>query len=144
VQTRVYLPLTVSELRRLGRDGTLAPAPIPAYAVTVDLRRERPGADEEELEYLAFLDAAGSGTAGTVRVVAAADVDADAVEELLAREAPVSEVRVTVPVPMRHVASLHVAEGPVATAAGNGIPDLASGFSWYDATELDVVVDLLT
>jgi hypothetical protein len=136
---RIYLPLTVPELRRLGRDGTIEPAPITAYAVTTDLRRDHPSADEDELEYLAFLDAAGSVPAGAVRVVAAADVDADAVGEVLAGDASVSQVRVALPVPKRRVASLHVAEATGAGAASNGIPE----FSWYDATELEVVLDLL-
>ena len=40
---RIYRPLTVEELRRLGADGYLAPAPFTAYAVTDDLRRRAPG-----------------------------------------------------------------------------------------------------
>jgi len=39
-------------------DDRLEPAPFTAYAVTTDLRREHPNADDEELEYLAFIDAA--------------------------------------------------------------------------------------
>ena len=38
VQTRVYVPLTVAALRRLGTGGLLEPAPFTAYAVTNDLR----------------------------------------------------------------------------------------------------------
>jgi hexokinase len=63
-------------------------------------------------------------------VVAAADVDADVVTDLLAPAARVSAVRVAADVARRQVASFHVAtDGP--------------DYSWYDATELDVVVDLL-
>jgi hypothetical protein len=136
VQTRIYRPLTVDDLRRLSRDGVLGPAT--AYAVTQDLRREHAGADEEELEYLAFLDAARA--AESVRVLAAADVDDSQVDELLDATLAVSAVRVTAPVPRRHVVSFHVA-GPsdAAESAASGIP----AFSWYDATELDVVLDLL-
>jgi len=44
--------------------------------------------------------------------------------------APVSAVRVAEPVPRRQVASFHVA-------------DEGADYAWYDATELDVVIDLL-
>ena len=57
-------------------------------------------------------------------------VDAELVTDLLEPGAPVSAVRVAAAVPRRQVASFHV--------AGHG-PD----YSWYDATELDVVIDLL-
>ena len=140
MQTRVYLPLTATELRRLRESGRIEPAPMTAYAVTSDLRRDHPGADDEELEYLAFLDAAGSAAPDAVRVVAAADVDAEAVAELLAGDAALSQVRIAIPVPKRRVASLHVAEPTNAGETSNGIPE----FSWYDATELDVLVDLLS
>ena len=119
--------------------GRLEPAPFTAYAVTTDLRREHPNADDEELEYLAFIDAASdgasdaatdAGTGGPARVVAAADVDADLLTDLLVPGAPVSAVRVAAAVPRRQVASFHVA-------------DEGADFAWYDATELDVVIDLL-
>ena len=129
MQIRIYLPLDRSGLRRLAEDGRVGPAPFTAYAATTDLRREHPNADDEELEYLAFTDAATTGEEPP-SVVAAADVDADVVTDLLAPAAPVSAVRVAADVARRQVASFHVAtDGP--------------DFSWYDATELDVVVDLL-
>jgi hypothetical protein len=131
--------VTVDELRGLSRDGVLGPPPATAYAVTDDLRRENGGADEEELEYLAFLDAASA--TGSVRVLAAADVDDSQVDELLDAGLPVSAVRVTAPVPRRQVVSFHVADpGDPGERAAAGIP----AFSWYDATELDVVLDLLS
>ncbi len=143
MQTRIYRPLTVAELRRLSRDGALGPAPTTAYAVTGDLRRGHPGADDEELEYLAFGDAARSGA--DVRVVAAADVDDADLAELLDPTLAVSAVRVTAEVPRRQVVSFHLAEAGSATdtAAPTG-PDGIPAFSWYDATELDVVLDLLS
>jgi hypothetical protein len=129
VQNRVYVAMDRPALRRLAADSTLSPAPFTAYAVTTDLRREHPNADDEELEYLAFTDAAAAGPKPPA-VVAAADVDADVVTDLLAPAAPVSAVRVAADVARRQVASFHVAtDGP--------------DYSWYDATELDVVVDLL-
>lgn len=146
VQTRIYRPLTVAELRHLGDEGVVGPAPFTAYAVTAGLRREHPGADDEELEYLAFTDAVTtglSGGGGDARVVAAADVDEELVVAPDPAGQPVTAVRVSGPVPRRQVASFHVADpagsdGQAGAGAG-GIPEL----SWYDATELDVVVDLL-
>ena len=135
VQNRVYVALDRTALRRLATAGRLEPAPFTAYAVTTDLGRENPNADDEELEYLAFTDAASDGataaaTGGPTRAVAAADVDADLVTDLLEPGAPVSAVRVAAPVPRRQVASFHVA-------------DEGADYAWYDATELDVVIDLL-
>jgi len=139
VQNRVYVALDRTALRRLATAGRLEPAPFTAYAVTTDLRREHPNADDEELEYLAFIDAASdgasdaatdAGTGGPARAVAAADVDADLLTDLLVPGAPVSAVRVAAAVPRRQVASFHVA-------------DEGADYAWYDATELDVVIDLL-
>ena len=135
---RVYLPVTVDDLRTLERSGALT-APRDGYAVTSDLRRERPAADLDELEYLAFGDAAAAAPAAA-RVVAAADVDSDEVSELVAAQLPVSAVRVEAAVPRRAVASFHVAGGAGAGSAADGIPE----HSWYDATELAVVLDLVT
>ena len=50
--TRVYVPVGLPELRRLSQEGRLGPPPVTAYAVTSDLRRTQPGADEEELEIM--------------------------------------------------------------------------------------------
>ena len=130
VQTRIYVPLAPAALRALGESGRLEPAPFTAYAVTTDLRRENPGADDEELEYLAFTAATSAGDAP---VVAAADVDADLVSDLLDGGAPTSAVRIARPVSRRQVASFHVADGS----------GPARDYSWYDATELDVVIAAL-
>ncbi len=138
VQRRIYRPLAVAELRRLGADGAVEPAPFTAYAVTSDLRREHPSSDEDELEYLAFTDAAASGAPGGVPLLAAADVDEDDVAELLDAGRAVSAVSISAAVPRRQVVSFHVAE------PGRGADDGVPAYSWYDATELDVVVDLLT
>ena len=135
VQARVYVPLTVAALGRLSTGGQLEPAPLTAYAVTNDLRREHPNADDEELEFLAFTDAATS-TGDPAVVIAAADVDADVVTDLLAPAAAVSAVRVASAVPRRQVASFHVADQG---SGADGQPD----YSWYDATELEAVLDLL-
>ena len=128
VQTRIYVQMTAASLRRLRDSGELQPAPFTAYAVTTDLRRGNPSADDEELEFLAFTDATAAGDAP---VVTAADVDADLVTDLLDDGAAVSAVRIASPVSRRQVASFHVVDldGP--------------DYSWYDATELDVVIDAL-
>jgi Family of unknown function (DUF6912) len=137
VQTRIYVPVTSTGLRRLGDGGSLEPPPFTAYAVTTDLRREHPTADDEELEYLACSDAVRSvGSAATV--VAAADVDAEVVTDLLDPGAPVSAVQVAGAVPRRQVASFHVAD-PSSEGADGALTD----YLWYDATELDVVVGLV-
>jgi uncharacterized protein DUF6912 len=132
VQTRIYVPLTAAALRGLSVSGVLEPAPLTGYAVTTDLRRANPGADDEELEYLAFTDATSADEAP---VVAAADVDADVVTDLLDGGAATSAVRIARPVSRRQVASFHVAD-PDGTGSS---PD----YSWYDATELDVVLAAL-
>jgi uncharacterized protein DUF6912 len=141
VQRRVYLPLAEGEVRRLGSTGALDSVPLTGYAVTAELRRRHPGMDEEELEYLAFSDAARSDAAP---VVAAADLGADVLAERelggerVSSGGSVSQVQVSAPVLRRQMVSFHVAEASAASGDG-GIPE----FSWYDATELDVVVGLL-
>lgn len=134
---RIYVPVTSTGLRRLGDGGSLEPPPFTAYAVTTDLRREHPTADEEELEYLAFLDATTSQSRDGA-AVAAADVDAEVVTDLLDAGVPVSAVQVAAGVFRRQVASFHVAD-----AASKGADRALRDYLWYDATELDVVVDLL-
>ena len=137
MQTRIYVPVTSTGLRGLADGGSLQPPPFTAYAVTTDLSREHPTADDEELEYLAFSAATTSG-ADAATVVAAADVDADVVTDLLDPGAPVSAVQVAAAVPRRQVASFHVAD-----ASSEGTDGALTSYLWYDATELEVVVDLL-
>ena len=73
VQNRVYVALDRTALRRLATAGRLEPAPFTAYAVTTDLRREHPNADDEELEYLAFIDAASDGASDAATDAGPAD-----------------------------------------------------------------------
>lgn len=138
MQTRIYVPLTVAALRDLSRTGAIGPAPLTAFAVTTDLRQAHTTADEEQLEYLAFLDAARSFANGVVPVIAAADVDEESVAEVGSGAA---EVRVSTPVPRRRVAAFQVAEE---ADMPTGSLEAAVDYLWYDATELDVVIDLLT
>jgi hypothetical protein len=138
-QTRIYLPLTPSDVQALAERREVGPAPVAAYAVTRRLERSLPTADEEEWEYAALTEAveaaeAAQGTTVAKRVVAAADVDPAWVEDDATRDG-LGAVRVTSPVPLRLVVSLHVDE----TAGDQGMEDLL----WYDVTELDEVLRIL-
>ncbi|MBK6954866.1 MAG: hypothetical protein IPJ15_16615 [Actinomycetales bacterium] len=140
-RVRIYLPLTAAEVDVLLAGDSLRPAT--AYAVTVRLASVTPGADVEELEYAAFLDAAAaagrarSGDIAARRVIAAADVDPGAVTELaLPHERTPAEVALGAPVDLRAIASLHVDEEPGS--------DDDSDLLWFDATEALSVRQLLT
>jgi Family of unknown function (DUF6912) len=56
--TRVYVPVTRTELHRLVAEHAL-PGPLVAHAVTADLRDAWPDGDEEQWEYAALMAAAG-------------------------------------------------------------------------------------
>jgi hypothetical protein len=138
-QTRIYVPLTGDDVRRLAATRQVQGAPVRAFAVTDKVERALPTGDEEEWEYAALteaVEAAGvlQGTAVGRRVVAAADVDpswvaGDGLSEGL------SAVTVEQPVPLRRIVSFHVDE----TAGDQGMEDLL----WYDVTELDEVLRLV-
>jgi hypothetical protein len=138
-QTRIYLPMTPDDVRRLAAEREVGPSPLRAYAVTQRLERSHaPDLLEEELEYAALTEAveraAGlQGNRVTKRVVAAADVDPAWVRG--SDDDGLAAVEVTHAVPLRLVVSFHVDE----TAGDQGLEDLL----WYDATELDEVLRLL-
>ncbi|MEO8830046.1 DUF6912 family protein [Lapillicoccus sp.] len=138
MQQRIYVPVTRRTLMSLRAGAGLTGTPLLAFAVTEGLRRDNPGADEEQLEYLAFAQAVAAAP-GEQRVVAAADVDADIVAIVSEADVPArsSAVRVADSVPLRLLASLHVEESPRAHGSEPG------ELLWYDATEIDTVVDLL-
>jgi hypothetical protein len=132
-RVRIYLPLSGTDLDRLaaGKPLTLATG----HAVTVRLASATPGADVEELEYAAFLDAAAAagrmrGRAQTARrVIAAADVAPDAVTEpALPQGRTPAEVSLSAPIPVRAIVSFHVDEHE----GGSDDADLL----WFDASEL--------
>lgn len=137
-QTRIYVPLAPAALRRLVAERSLAP-PLHAHSVTERVERTYLGADEEEWEYAALCDAADAAgllreSPGARRVVAAADVDPGWVE--LAKDTDTeSAVVVAEEVPLRRVVAFHVDE-----AGGTDDDELL----WYDATELDEVLRLVT
>ena len=151
MQTRVYVPLSVAGLRALsGTAGLVADrtAPIAAHAVTLALRQAHVGWDEEDLEYLAFADAARAGTtsASSPRVVVAADVEeGDLVDDVTGDGSAassgdiLSSVLLTAPLPVRRIVSLHVED----LAGARPGPDELADFLWYDVTELESVTDLL-
>lgn len=82
---RIYLPATLPMLREAVTTGRFEPVGDMAFAVTDGLRDAYPGADVEDLEYLAMHDAAlaslrliAAGDAEPARVVLAAEIHADA------------------------------------------------------------------
>ncbi len=137
---RIYVPLGRAGLVALAKARVLAPGEeghLVAYAVTPGLEAAHPGEGVEELEYLAFCDAAAAARAlrespTDRRVVASADVDR---EWLADHDGGTSAVSVSGAVPLARIASLHV-DDETALAAGDESPD---ELLWYDATELDEV-----
>ena len=126
---RVYLPSTLPALRTLLDEGRLGDPPLPAYAVTPELREWYAEGDDEELEYAAMTLAARASVrlldrallldpaTPPRRVVVVAEVpDAEP-----ALDVDRAAVRVLSPVPLRLVQSVHVddeaAQGDVRAAA---------------------------
>ena len=111
--TRVYIPATLAMLRPLTENGELPAGP--AHAVTPLLREWYAEGDEEELEYAAFTHAAQASLrllredpdAPRRRVVISADVPTSAYAAA-SGELGSSEVRLTGPVSLGAVASVHV------------------------------------
>src|SRR6476469_906446 len=153
-------------------DGEL-PQPHRGFAVTPGLREfyatSDADADEEELEYAALLSAARSSLrmldvdpgAHRRRVVVAADVPDDAVHPIEDPDAERGEVRVSGPVPLTKVASVHVdgadAEDDVRAAVGvvleadlgsddaQFVVDQAEGheLAWFATQEIGPLLELL-
>jgi hypothetical protein len=138
-QTRIYLPLNESGLRRLAAGREVVGSPVRAFAVTDRVERALPAGDEEDWEYAALTEAVEAATLVLPsllekRVVAAADVDPTWVSGNGAGDS-LAAVEVSQPVPLARIVSFHVDE----TAGADGMDDLL----WYDATELDEVLRLL-
>jgi hypothetical protein len=124
---RVYLPGTVRMLSEFVDSGELRP-PLTGFAVTPDLREWYLDNDSEELEYAALLEAARGSlrlldedpAIPRRRVVIAADVPDAA---MTARpDLDRAAVRISVPLPVRVIASVHV-DGPDAEAAVQAAAD---------------------
>ena len=71
MSVRVYVPTTLSGLAGWVREQQVTPVRGTAFAVTGELSASAPGADTEELEYLAMTDAARA----SLRLIAAAAAD---------------------------------------------------------------------
>lgn len=161
---RIYLPATGAILRSLAQTGSLAPAPLTAFAVTPGLREWYLDDDIEELEYAASAEAARaslrllSNDPASIRrrVVIAADVSEDLVE--VRDDLDRGVVRVAVEVPLAWCASFHAddtdaADAVAAAAKAVDAADLgderaeevvgdADGFElcWYATQELDALL----
>ncbi|MDN5851891.1 MAG: hypothetical protein L0K86_03410 [Actinomycetia bacterium] len=119
--TRVYVPVTVEDLRSLAAGGAVSPST--AYAATRALATEYPDADEEELEFAAMMAAAEDCTSDTAIVVAA---DAEASDD-----ATPGVVVAVADVVLDRVASFHVG------------PRDADELGWYATQELNDLIDEL-
>ncbi len=110
---RIYVPVTMSTLRRVVADGEITPLGGIVFAVTDGLRQEYPDALEEDLEYLALSDAARAclrllAAAGPdepmLRVVIAADVAGATAAPQLDRAA----ATISGSVPWKQLVSFHL------------------------------------
>lgn len=119
---RVFVPMTMSGLRRLYARGGLGQQPTFGCAVTPYLRDYYSTADEDELEYLIL----GAAAHDSLRLLAA-DPDEERRRVVVAVEAPDAAVLpdpgagrtavlVSVDVPLAQVVAVHV-DGPEAMAA---------------------------
>lgn len=133
---RIYLPLTEHDRRTLETAGSRIEleAGRAAWAVTTEARADRPGEDEEELEYDALQDAVHiaftMGTSSARALVIAADVPDGA-------PSPAPEDGGVFGVVLREtttakIASLHVTELDAAAAEAD---DTDPALLWFDTSE---------
>jgi hypothetical protein len=151
------------------KTGRFDPIGATAFALTPRLREAYTAGDDEELEYVAMLEAAraslrllsvefglGEETTPARRVVVAADVD----DVTLRPDLDDGAVRINGPVPMESIAAVHIdtedAEHAVRQAAGAvdaaDLGDLDAEFlvgeaedhelAWYGPGEIAFVVEL--
>ncbi|WP_129976406.1 hypothetical protein [Rhodococcus sp. Q1] len=168
--TRVYVPATLAMVQRLVADDEVDPVSRTAFAVTPTLREAYTAGDDEELAEVAMAEAARASlrllaseepgdhpSFASRRVVIAADVD-----EVKPRpDLDDAVVRLTGPIPMSAVASVHIdlqeAETDVARARevvdaaelGDEEAEFVLGdaedheLAWYATQELPFLLDLL-
>jgi hypothetical protein len=137
---RVYVPLARRDLLALAQERALRSGGgghVVAYAVTPGLEAAHPAEGAEELEYLAFCDAAAAASRlrespAHRRVVVSADADPDWLEDA---EGGTAAVSLIADLPLSRIASIHVDD----TAALEAGDESADEMLWYDATELDEV-----
>lgn len=163
---RVYLPSTLTELRRLLDNGVVGDPPLPGYAVTPALREWYAEGDLEEMEYVVLTLAARA----SVRLL---DADPDAVRRRVVVVAEVPDALVTTvphvdraavkvadPVSLRLVQAVHVddpAAVPDVTVAADAVieADLGSDdaafrveqaegheLQWYASQEIGPLLEL--
>jgi hypothetical protein len=158
--TRVYLPTTLGGLAGAQAEGVFRP-PLAAHAVTAAVREWYTEGDLEELEYVAFTEAAEASLrmlalapqVSKRRVVIAVDVPDDAVSTIQDPRFR-SAVAVSARVPVGAVVSVHVDEDDAAAvvvqaiaalpAADDGDDDArftldeaeATELLWYDVSEI--------
>jgi hypothetical protein len=163
---RVYLPSTLTELRRLLDNGTVGDPPLPGYAVTPALREWYAEGDLEELEYSALSLAARASVrlidadpdAVRRRVVVVADVPDDVVTAV--PHVDRAAVKVSDPVALRLVQAVHVDDPsavPDVTVAADAVveADLGSDdasflveqadgheLQWYATQEIGPLLEL--
>ncbi|MEO6142379.1 MAG: hypothetical protein ABIP19_00210 [Dermatophilaceae bacterium] len=137
--TRIYVPLNAARLRSLDADRAIGGTPFLAYAVTAAAQAATPTADQDECEYAALSDAVrGSAalltSAESRRIVAAADVMDEVVGP--APDGSIDESAVTIleSVALNRIASFHVDDDDA---------DEDDELSWYDVTELPVILAFL-
>jgi hypothetical protein len=161
---RVYVPATISMLRRLVEDGELRAVAGTAFAVTPALREAYASGDADELAYAALADAAraslrllAAGGEPTRRAVVCADVDGVRLRPDLDDGA----VTLPGPVPLSIVAAVYLdlpeavdavkAAAEVVDAADLGDPDAEftlgdaedHELAWYAPQEVPFLLDLL-
>jgi hypothetical protein len=158
--TRVYVPTTLGGLAGAQADGVLPP-PLSAHAVTAAVREWYTEGDLEELEYVAFTEAAEASLrllaaapdVSRRRVVIAVDVP-DEVVSATGQSRFRSAVVVSAKVTVAAVASVHVDEDvaePVVLQAIAALPAADAGdddarfildeaeateLLWYDVSEI--------
>lgn len=133
---RVYLPLHTDDLRTLSDSRSLSADSLDGFAVTDAVRAQSSGADDDEQhEYAAMQDAALCAIAEDAPVVGAVDVAESAVVD------GDSDAKVTVrgPLLLKRFASFHLIDRAAAAAD----PDEEIELSWFDATELALVMEVL-
>lgn len=161
---RIFIPATGTLLAAWVGADALTGLTL-GHAATPALRREYgPGTDEEELEYVAFVEAglssleqlAGDGGADSRRVVLALDLDMALAPRTGQRYLSVVQVAQTVP--LDRVVSVHVDDDDAVPAVRAAAAALAGGspraeslvdevaefeMMWFDATELRDVASAL-
>lgn len=173
---RVYIPVTMEMLQQLQRDGQLFPVGGTAFALTPALRESYAAGDDEELAYAAMAEAARAslrllavemqdgaavGRSGEPAPARRAVLSADVEGARLRPDLDDAVVRLTGPVQLRQVASVHIdlAEADGAVRAAVAVVDEADfgdhdaefvlgevadhELAWYATQELPFLLELL-